>query len=330
MRYSPGGLRRTRSFQYCNIEMKSSSPRLTFITGINEQYFLLCGMLIESLDRHFPLIPLHVMDFGLSEAQREFFRAKDMLLPMPKGLTPQDHPYKLKGAMREYLGDRFDAPIWIDADMMALRNGTEELLARWEQMMTEGKRVAVTTCHGPPGGIAETLGSVTSAQPMPHLSAHIAGSAERMQRLYVNAALIFFGNGEVISDWRAKTDAFEGDACWEQNALNAILGDRLEDALILDARIWNVHSALIDEMSGDKSDLRCGGRPAILAHATSAIIGHMQQEGASEMNFSGYTYRNFLRFFSHAPLRELQNEYLTAFIGEHFDLLTRLGIFTRA
>lgn len=310
--------------------MKRSSPRLTFVTGINEPYFLLCGMLIESLDRHFPLIPLHVMDFGLSEGQREFFRAKGMLLPMPAGLSPRDHPYKLKGAMRDYLGDRFEAPVWIDADFMALRDGTDDLHARWEEMMSAGKRVAVSTCHGPPGGAAETLGEVTRTQPMPHLAAWVAGNPALAQRLYINAAVIFFSHPDVISGWRARTDAFEGDACWEQNALNAMLGERLEDALVLDARVWNMHSALIDEMSGERGDLRCGGQSTIFAHATSAIVGHMQQEGTADLHVHGYDYKGFLRFFTYPPLRELQNEYLNAFIGNHFDLLTRLKVFTRA
>ena len=285
-------------------------------------------MLIESLDRHFPLIPLHVMDFGLSDAQKEFFRAKGMLLPMPAGLTPQDHPYKHKGAMRDYLGDRFDAPIWIDADIMALRDGTDDLHARWEEMMSAGKRVAVTTCHGPPGGVAETLGSVVSNQPMPHLAKYIAGKPELAQRLYINAALIFFSRPDVISGWRAKTDAFEGDACWEQNALNAMLGEKLEDALVLDARVWNMHSSLIDEMNDVRQDLRCAGERTIFAHASSAILGHMQQEGHSDLHFGGYSYRNFLRFFGHTALREVQTEYLTAFVGNHMDILTRLGIFS--
>jgi len=196
-------------------------------------------------------------------------------------------------------------------------------------MMAEGERVAVTTCHGPPGGVAETLGSVVGTQPMPHLAAFMASRPGLAQRLYINAALIFFREPDVIAGWRAKTDAFEGDACWEQNALNAMLGEHLEDALVLDARIWNMHSALIDQMNDDRNDLRCGGERTIFAHATSAIVGHMQQEGPSDLRFGDYTYRNFLRFFGHPALREVQMEYLTAFVGNHMDILTRLGIFTR-
>jgi len=305
--------------------MKKTAARyIKFVTGINEQYFLLCGMLIESMERHFPLVPLHVMDFGMSDAQREFFRAKDMLLPMPAGFSPGDHPYKLKGAMREYLGG-FDAPVWIDADIIALRNGTDDLFACWEEMQAGDRRVAVTTCHGRPDGVAETLGFVTGAQPMPHLRAYMEGNPVLAERLYVNAALILFSEPDAISGWRSKTDSFEGDVCWEQNALNAMLGDRLEDALVLDARIWNMHSALIDQMNDQKDDLRCGGQPTIFAHAASGIIGHMD-EGPMNLEFFGCSFHYFLKLFRHAALRERQMDYLTSFLGNHLDLLTRLGI----
>jgi hypothetical protein len=304
---------------------KNSARRISFVTGINENYFLLCCMLMESLDRHFPLVPLHVMDFGLSDAQREFLRVKGMLLPMPAGLSRNDHPYKLKGAMRDFLGDRFEAPVWIDADIFALRDGTDELRARWNEMWAGGRRVAVTTCHGRPDGVAETMGFVTGAQPMPHLRAFVDANPMLAQRLYVNAALIMFRETGVISGWRAATDAYEGDACWEQNALNAILAPDLVDALMLDARIWNMHSALIDQMTGGPEDLRCGGERTIFAHATSGIVGHME-EGQMDLQLGGYSFRGFLRFFNHAALRERQMDYLTAFLGNHLDLLSGLGI----
>ncbi len=231
--------------------------------------------------------------------------------------------------MREFLGDRFEAPVWIDADMFALRDGTDELRASWEQMSAGGRRVAVTTCHGRPDGVAETLGFVTGAQPMPHLRAWVGADAVLARRLYVNAALILFGQLDVISGWRATTDSYEGDACWEQNALNAILDPRLDDTLVLDARIWNMHSALIDQMSGGRGDLRCGGERTIFAHATSGIVGHME-EGQMGLQIGRFSFHGFLRFFNHPALRECQMEYLTAFLGHHLELLARLGIASRA
>jgi hypothetical protein len=134
---------------------------------------------------------------------------------------------------------------------------------------------------------------------------------------------------EVIADWRATTDAFEGDACWEQNALNAILREDLGDALVLDARIWNMHGALIDLMNDDQSDFRCDGVQTIFAHAASGIIGHMD-EGPMDLRFGEYVYHNSLKLFRHAALRAQQMEYMNAFVGNHFDLLTKGDIFRRA
>jgi hypothetical protein len=304
---------------------KGAERRISFVTGINENYFLMCGVLMESLERHFPLLPLHVMDFGLSDAQREFFRLKDMLLPLPPGLSARDHPYKLKGAMRDFLGDRFDAPVWIDADIIALRDGTAELEACWEQMESAGKRMAVTICHGRPDGAPETFEFVTGAQPMPRLRAYMQSDPALARRLYVNAALMLFRSADVISGWRAATDAYEGDACWEQNALNAILAPDLGDALVLDARVWNMHGALIDRIGGDPGHLRCGGERTVFAHAASPIIGHLD-EGQMDLHFGGHTFRNFLKLFRHEGLRSRQMELLNAFLGNHLALLAGLGI----
>jgi len=310
--------------------MRKNTPRdICFITGINEGYFLLCGMLMESLDRHFPLVPLHVMDFGLSDPQREFFRRLGMLLPLPAGLNRDDHPYKLKGAMRDYLDESLGAPIWIDADIIALRDGTAELHARWDEMDAAGQDFALTGAYGRPDGLAETLEFVTAAQHMPRLSAFVRTNPALGQRAYVNAALIFFRHIDVISGWRAASEAYEGDACWEQNALNGMLDEHLSQALLLDARIWNMHGSLIDQLSGDVGNLLCGGERTIFAHAASPILGHLD-EGVMDFNFGAHSYRNFVKLFHHAALRELQMEYLTAFIHNHRELLDSLGIVQRA
>ena len=57
---------------------------LTFVTGTNDQYFFMCGMLLESLQSCFPGVACRVMDLGLSEARRKYFEQKKLLLKVPR------------------------------------------------------------------------------------------------------------------------------------------------------------------------------------------------------------------------------------------------------
>src|SRR5215813_7093681 len=107
--------------------MNSRQP-VRFVTGANSKYFFMCGMLLESLDEFFPGIPSFVMDFGLTEPQAKFFETKNQLLKLPSNLKKEDHPYKLKGNMRSFLGEQFTGTsIWVDSDIIAVGGGHSDL-----------------------------------------------------------------------------------------------------------------------------------------------------------------------------------------------------------
>ncbi len=120
---------------------------------MTENYFLMCGTLMESLDRHFPLIPFFVMDFGLSEGQKEFFRMRGMLLTMPAGFAKGDHPFKLKSSLGAYLGEDFGVPVWIDADIIAVSDGTDDAVFDLAEAMAAGEQRFMRSLptRAPPG-----------------------------------------------------------------------------------------------------------------------------------------------------------------------------------
>lgn len=305
--------------------LKKPRRRVSFVTGINQNYFLLCGALMESLDRHFPLIPLYVMDFGLTEAQKAFFRAKDMLLPMPPGLSGDTHPYTLKSCIGNFWGEDFGVPVWIDADIIAVGDGTAALLALVEAMADADLRFAAAASHSGPGTAMQTLAAARDSMISPRLTAMLEAHPDLAARTYLNVGLVLFRQGDHLEDWRGVTESFGGDQCWEQNALSALCYRDRQPFKMLDARIWNAHGALLDFIMVDGATVRCDGAPCYLAHCTSPDGRHLSW---GEMDFvvAGSRYKNFVKFFAHPQLAELQKAHMNNFLGAHLDLLRETGV----
>jgi len=303
---------------------RSRSRRVSFVTGIDANFFLMCGMLMESLDRYFPLIPLQVMDFGLTAAQEEFFRSRDMLLPMPRGLSKGDHPFKLKSCLGAFLGEDFGVPIWIDSDVIALRDGTQEVYDLAESMAAKGQRFGVVPDQGAPGGIPPTLLSNTQVMKMPNLAAWLGGHPELVQRPYFNAGMIVLSANDPLADWRAATDAFFGDTVWEQNALNSVCHLDIDKVHVLDPRVWNIHGGMLDSITVSPQGIKCAGQDALFAHATSP--GDQITWGEMDFVFAGSPYRNFVKFFRNPGLHQLQQQYMHNFLSANLAQLRELGI----
>ena len=135
---------------------------LKFVTGANDKYFFMCGMLLESLQSCFPGIACHVMDFGLSEPRRRFFAEKELLLDIPAGLSRTDHPYKLKSSMASFLNDE---PANADLDRLRHHRRPERraksCLDLAGELVSHNKDIAIATDEGPNKTIR-----VTSAIPL--------------------------------------------------------------------------------------------------------------------------------------------------------------------
>jgi hypothetical protein len=297
------------------------SRRISFVTGIDQNFFLMCGILMESLERHFPLIPLYVMDFGLSAAQEEFFRTRGMLLPLPAGLNKKDHPFKLKSCLGAFIGEDFGVPIWIDADVMALRDGTQTAFDLADTMQAKDQRFAVVPDQGADGDLP-TLLSNTRKMNMPALAAFLREHPQAAQRPYLNAGMIVFREADPLADWRAAAEAFLGDTVWEQNALNSLCALAPDRVHVLDPRVWNIHGGMLDAI--DAQGAKCAGQDCLFAHATSA--GPQITWGEMDFMFSGSRYRNFVKFFKHPALNELQKNYMNDFLSTNLAELRELGI----
>lgn len=299
-----------------------SESSLTFVTGANDKYFFMCGMLLQSLQSCFPGVPCLVMDLGLSEARRKFFEQKKLLLKLPAGLNKTDHPYKLKSSMAAFLADaRSSMPIWIDCDIIAVRAGSRELSELARDLLSHNKDMALATDEGP----NETLGAIGASFGETKLLAAIADDASLKERRCLNAGLVVFANPAAAANWQAVAAAQDGDKFPDQNALNLMAYRDLDRVTVLDSRIWNVHARLLKAVQATDNEVTCDGQKPIFVHATSAYAGDLLG-GEMPISAKDCGCEAFLRFFGNEHLRKLQEDYLAGFLRNNFDTLRDLGI----
>lgn len=294
---------------------------LTFVTGANDKYFFMCGMLLESLQSCFPGIACRVMDFGLSEPRRKFFAKKKLLLPIPAGLSKTDHPYKLKSSMASFLDDEPSMPIWIDCDIITVRAASNELLDLAGELVSQSKDLAIATDEGP----NKTLESVCDSYGEAKLRAAIAADPSLKERRCLNAGVVLFSNRETLRNWQVVAAAQDGDMFPDQNALNIMAYRDIERVSVLDALVWNVHAGLLQSVKAAGNEIDCDGKKPIFAHATSAYPGDIMG-GAMPISAKDCGCEAFLRFFTNDRLRSLQENYLIAFLRTNFESLRDLGI----
>ncbi|HEX5210455.1 MAG TPA: SEC-C metal-binding domain-containing protein [Pseudolabrys sp.] len=295
---------------------------MTFVTGANDKYFFMCGMLLESLHSCFPGIPCRVMDFGLSEPRRKFFIEKKLLLDIPAGLNKTDHPYKLKSGMASFLADEpASLPVWIDCDIVAVRPAGNELLDLAGELVAQNKIMAMSTDEGP----NKTLASVCNSYNEAKLRAALAADPSLGGQRCLNAGVVVFANRGALENWQAVAAAQDGDMFPDQNALNIMCYRNPDRVTVLDARIWNVHAGLLKSVNTSGSDIGCDDVKPIFAHATSAFPGDIMG-GVMPISAKDLGCEAFLRFFTNGRLRSLQENYLTAFLRTNFELLRDLGI----
>ena len=294
---------------------------LKFVTGANDKYFFMCGMLLESLQSCFPGIACRVMDFGLSEPRQKFFVEKRLLLPIPAGLSKIDHPYKLKSSMASFLDDEPSMPIWIDCDIIAVRAASNELLDLAGELVSQNKDMAISTDEGP----NKTLEAVCNAYGEVKLRAVIAADPSLKERRCLNAGVVIFSNRDTLRNWQIVAAAQDGDMFPDQNALNIMCYRDMARVAVLEPRVWNVHAGLLQSVKAAGNEIDCDGKNPIFAHATSAYPGDIKG-GAMPISAKDLGCEAFLRFFTNDRLRSLQENYLTAFLRTNFEALRDLGI----
>ena len=307
--------------------MANQKPRrrITFVTGINENYFLLACQLMDSLEEHLPLIPLRIMDFGLSEGQQEYFRRRGVLMPMPPGVPRDAHSFVFKSSIGSLFTPELGTPVWIDADIIAVADGTQAMHDLAASMEAEGQRFALAPDCGLPDGAGHTLSSFCARYPCANTDKRLAAKPEMGARPYLNTGFIMFREGDRLDDWRETAAALAHDTVWEQNAMNVLCYDGTARARQLDARSWNAHGSLLEKLVPDGAGYRCDGAPLWFVHATSPF-SQLLEQGQVNFDFGPFAYSNFFKFFTYPALRQWQWNFIERFVSNNHEEMRELGI----
>jgi hypothetical protein len=308
-----------------SIVMNSKPANACFITGADNFYFAMAGMLGTSCARYFPDIPFRILDFGLTPEQARFCAGKNWLIERPPSLANIDHPYALKSQIARYLGNMPDTTVvWLDCDMIAGRDGRIPLDDIIHRMKTSGQSVAACRDQG-----AASIADFLTSYPSPTLAERI--SANERTAPYLNIGTTIFTDREFLGSWAELSSPHEAsrDFCFEQNAFNVWARRNPEKFIELDARCWNVHGPLLAQTTMTTEGPVCEGESAIILHATSA---NNTQSALEQITLvaRGHSLPAVIKWFRNIDLRKLQAGWLSLFLRDNLPALLVSGVLTES
>ena len=295
------------------------------ITGANASHFLMACMLMRSL-RRFTTQPLHVLDFGLTEAQRRFLADGGHLLDRPRRFAAGLHPFRYKAAMGEYTAPLgADAVAWLDSDMIVVGPLTERLDALTAEMRNTNAQVAV--CRDTIGTIFDFLSLGFDVRPMVQL---LRTDGVDMGAPYYNTGIVVCVSPAFLRDWTALVERLPDHMLIEQNAFN-VLVQRRGRPRELDSAVWNLHGGALGAavVRGDGTDVRLPGHtPSLLVHPTSPNKADIALRPAIAIGRERIACQ--MRQCSKPALWNLQLMHLREFLYNSWDDLVRFGIVLEA
>ncbi len=201
---------------------------ILFVTGCDRGFFNTLLICLHSFSLRLPGQRLYVCDFGLSAQQAAFLRQIGILIERPPTIDRSLDVFTCKAALGRYLkhaghgADRYDAVVWVDADLTFMDVG----LAHFQAVVSEMKRLGapVAVCPEPSGN---TVGGIISALARPPAPDPFAAVAEDtgidLARPYVSTGLFFINSTALLDRWAHLTLAVEPHTLFEQNMFNIVL-----------------------------------------------------------------------------------------------------------
>ncbi len=294
------------------------------VTASDRKYFLLTFLLSHTLRRFAPDLSLHVLDFGLDDAQRKFLAAFCTVVPRPADMAAGLHPFIYKSHMARFLQRvKWRSMVWIDADMIAVAPLTEPLSALLAAMAAGKHEVAI----GREAGEA-TLATIVSGGPQfDHFARVVAGEGTDLATPYYNTGIFACRSPAFLSDWSERALYEPPQALFDQNIFNLVL-HRRGAPLPMATNVWNVHDALLADarVAGTTGAPRVsvGGTPTLIVHVTSSRRDDIVN--APFLDVGGIRLPGQMYFCRNPELKALQE----AVIAEAFipvaDRLRRLGL----
>jgi lipopolysaccharide biosynthesis glycosyltransferase len=297
------------------------------VTGCDGKYFLMTAVLMHSLKRCAPRLPLHVLDFGVDERQARFLERHCKFIRRPVDVPADSHPIFSKTQLASFLRDTpWSSLVWIDCDMMAvgaLEGALDELITRME-----GTGAHTALCVDDSKTIARTIAGGLPMQPFLDI---LAARGIPRERPYFNAGFFVCRSPAMIQALDALGRTTLLHSLFDQNLLNVLIADQ-GAPIELPARIWNLHGALLSETTlqevNGRPTLIAGGERPLLLHLTSPHESDVAV--ASGLKLGDRQIAGAVRFFKNPALRAVQDFILQDFGAEYLGELARDEIATPA
>jgi hypothetical protein len=208
------------------------------VTGVDSRFFLMACLLHQSLK---PVKNFFLLDFGLKEEEKAFFKAKGILVDAP--VKAGTHPWASKAMLYDYVAQLPLAAniVWIDSDIVVSRNFNAAL----GDLLAGMAGTDISVAASPEMTIADVMSRFAHLNLWPFIRAH----AERKIPFtadYYNSGFIIFRSAAPLKEWSelAKTTPFH--QLFDQNLFNLVLHNGVT-AQPLPRKTWNFHANDFDD-----------------------------------------------------------------------------------
>jgi len=282
---------------------------------------LLC-QLLRSFERYCPDQTLYVCDYGLTDPQAAFLRNMGILLPRPRTLAKNLHPFALKSSLAAYAAPlAVETLVWIDSDCLILGDVTKRLT----QLVAQHHSTSEFVSLAPDSSLFQF---VQRWHPLPFESRLSAMNID-LSLPYYNVGVMVLRGEDFLRRWQELTLELGEHVCFEQNALNLMIyGGEVKCIEFSDERL-NLHNAALNDVSvresrGD-SVFVYDGDEVLVAHITSSVSGVFEGRDTI-LSYNGRTWKGFMRLLHNPILGQLQTAIMKSFFQSHFAELAERDI----
>ena len=312
--------------------------RLRFVTGANRAFFPTLMVLLQSFAEQIDRRLLHVCDYGLAPAQREFLRRRGLLLERSPTLGPLMSPLREKAILHEYFGHSglaatdVDAVVWLDGDLTIV----ECSLAEIEAVTAEMARTDVEIAACPQGTIAELVAALrrlgSAGAPFERA---LTESAIDAAKPYYSTGIFVCRSPSFLGRWCEISRVAADQPVLDQNMFNIVVHRGTLPVLALDIDIWQTQGDTLDRVRVTLDPARqavrmmLDGRSIKILHSTSPS---MRQLFIGEASFSvaDLVLEGSFKLLRPKPLLETQLGLLGRFLTENRAELLELNICQRS
>jgi lipopolysaccharide biosynthesis glycosyltransferase len=231
------------------------------ITGVDSKYFLMACLLYQSLKPTSLAKNFFILDFGLQDEEKAFFKSKGILVDTPArepADAPHTHPWALKAMLYDYVGKLSPVSniIWIDSDIVVNPNFGAALRNLLDGMASNDVAVAAS----PEMIISDFMVAFAHLAIGPFIRAHAARKIPFMADYY-NSGFIVFRSMVLLREWGELAKSTPFHEMFDQNLFNLLLHGGIK-VQALPRSVWNYHGSDFEDHEADGAD------PMVL-HVTS-------------------------------------------------------------